>query len=58
MSQNEEKIRSSLAALTAKKAQIESDELALLASLDTQMHRTSSERAAEEEVDTKKQRLQ
>jgi hypothetical protein len=58
MSQNEEKIRYSLAALTAKKAQIESDELALLASLDTQMHRTSSERAAEEEADTKKQRLQ
>ena len=58
MSQNEEKIRSSLAALTAKKAQIESDELALLASLNTQMHRTSSERAAEEEADTKKQRLQ
>ena len=58
MSQNEEKIRSSLAALTAKKAQMESDELALLASLDTQMHRTSSERAAEEEANTKKPRLQ
>ena len=47
MSQNEEKIRSSLAALAAKKAQMESDELALIASLNTQMHRTSSERAAE-----------
>jgi hypothetical protein len=58
MSQNEEKIRSSLAAITAKRAQMEADELALLASLDTQMHRTSSERAAEEEADTKKQRLQ